>query len=362
MIPYILVFCWCFIFIGIRQRADIAKLLWLIIALLPLLLLAAFRDIDIGTDTRTYLLMLDRYNNLAGVWKFNIEPLYALVNIISNKFANSKVALLFFTESLVVIPIYLSAIKMKDSLSITFVLFIFCTTLYNLSFNSVRQSIAISFACLSIPYLLEKKYFKHYSLCLIAIGFHYTAIIFLIISLLFFLSEKYPISKYQASYLIFFIIFIILTTQLPAVFNLLSKRFPFLMRYSSYVYNVKGYKTNVGYSALVVKLFIAISIMMSYHYAKSNNQKKMLDFFLLCALFDIVLNFTGMFTTYLARIAWYTFIVSFISIPYCYKIRGGRIKLLDFFTIVLFVAYWLYIYVIVGSSQTCPYKSTILGI
>jgi hypothetical protein len=360
MNPYIIVFILCLFFLSIKSKTLLGKFALAIVALLPLLLLAAFRDASVGTDTSAYLIIRENINGINDIGKYDMEPLYSILNVLSNNWSFSQQFFLFIIELLIVFPIFITTLKLKDQIQETLVFFIFLMTLYNVSFNMIRQSIAISFVLLSLPYLLEKKYLKHYLLCAIAIGFHYTAIFALIISVLYFITQRYSIKKYQGQYLILLIITIVLFSQFPLVFNLISRHSALLSSYSGYVSNIKD--GDVGYSTLIVKLFILCSIILSYRFIQNSRHLHLLDFFLVCSVVDVILNFIGIFSTYLARITWYTFIVSFISIPYCFKLRNGKYQLLNISTIFIYMAYWFYIFVVTGSSETIPYTSKILGI
>src|SRR5699024_5819934 len=67
----------------------------------------------------------------------------------------------------------------KERISIGIAVLILLCTLYNMSFNIVRQILAVSIIMLSIKPMLDKKIWKYLLTILFASCFHFTSLVFL---------------------------------------------------------------------------------------------------------------------------------------------------------------------------------------
>src|SRR5699024_1613688 len=67
----------------------------------------------------------------------------------------------------------------RDKIHIGVASLIMLATLYNQSFNIIRQSLAIAIVMLTIKLINDRKPFKYTMVVLLAASFHYTALIFL---------------------------------------------------------------------------------------------------------------------------------------------------------------------------------------
>src|SRR5574344_288695 len=123
MIPYIVTFILSLLFIGFslcekRHGNTMFSLVLLIIGLLFPCLLAAFRNINVGSDTRGYVYkyfeIASYTSNIFNYFKamkvsFSCSDyLYLLIEFISGQVFKNFRVLLFLSELLVIIPIYKS--------------------------------------------------------------------------------------------------------------------------------------------------------------------------------------------------------------------------------------------------------------
>src|SRR5699024_8455288 len=96
------------------------------------------------------------------------------------KIVFDDVKFLFIISSLLIWLFNFKAIyENRKHISVSIAILILLTTLYNPSFNMVRQSLAMSIVMLSIKPLIDKRPIKFYITLLFALSFHYTAIVFL---------------------------------------------------------------------------------------------------------------------------------------------------------------------------------------
>lgn len=169
-----------------------------IILICFLIFIAGFRSIDIGTDTENYYLFYYRIlNNYQFISRY--EPLFQLLNYFVVKLKLGFEWVTFLSSVLTIIPLYFAFNKSsRFPLFSWFVYIAFCY--YFQSFNIMRQSIAMSWVLLAICYLDSNKSFfdkksnrKTIIYTIIAILFHYTAVLVLLIYFLNYILSKYKL-------------------------------------------------------------------------------------------------------------------------------------------------------------------------
>lgn len=167
------------------------------VLMLILVFFAGFRTITVGTDSENYFLFFDRLNQgNTAITDSRFEPLYKLINIIVFKLGYEYEYLTLFASILTIVPLYFAFNKSsKYPLYSWFVYLAFCY--YYQSFNILRQCIAASWVLLAYCYfdeskrLFSKENRKTIILTIIAILFHYTAILAFLVYFLYFLTVKY---------------------------------------------------------------------------------------------------------------------------------------------------------------------------
>ncbi|QQT53187.1 EpsG family protein [Sphingobacterium multivorum] len=158
----------------------------LIISFLVLLLYAGFRGENVGTDTPQY------YNHFlyvrAGV-DLVTEPLWKFLLQSVVFFKGDFHTVLLISSSITLLPIFFVIFRLSPYplLSIFFYVALYY---YFYSFNIIRQSIALSFGLLSIYFYFEKKSFLFIISVIIAVMFHYSAVIIMIGTLMYRFIKK----------------------------------------------------------------------------------------------------------------------------------------------------------------------------
>lgn len=142
------------------------------------LLLLILRDESIGRDLRNYKIMFQDWSsqNIAGVMKYELEPLYRLLNWFVGQFTSSYQLFLGIVACLYVIPVAWLYCEDKRHGILKIVLFVNLST-FIMMFSGLRQSIAMAIGMIAYNYVREKKLICFIITVLIAIGFHQSAII-----------------------------------------------------------------------------------------------------------------------------------------------------------------------------------------
>lgn len=359
MLPYILTFIFSFILLKKTTKTKRKKLLPIMLSVVPLIILAALRSDKIGTDMQVYIIPIFEsacnYSNFSDyVDESGTEYLYSLFTFLSTRISKEPEFYLGVMNAFVVLPITYSAYKLKNYSSILMVVFLFCMYMYNNSLNMQRQSIALAFSFLALPFYIERKYIIGLIILFIGFLFHTSAFIGISIPLLFWLSGKYPLKSHKFLYIIILLICgAILISLTPIVsflinFNILPARY--IIYFKDLIFEASMSITDSIYRFFV--LYIVIT-------ARKDKSKDihLLDFFLIISMTDIILSFSGLIVNFLARISLYTTIISLFSLAYCCKRNGKYNNPFSILVVILYVIYWIYIYGITGVSQTIPYSS-----
>lgn len=355
MLPYIITFIFTFILLNISIKKRRSSTIGLIISSIPLILLAAFRSDKVGSDMDLYIIPAFDYACSYNSFKeysqiIGLEYLYSYFTYLCSRISEEPELYLGLMNAFVVIPILLSTYRLRNYCSTILMFFLFCMFLYNHSFNMQRQSIAISFSFLSFSYYINRKYLIGLLILLIGYFFHKSAFIGLIIPFLLWFTEKFTLRKHKLLYTLIIITTCLIVQSLTSI-ALYFGNSGFLSEKYDIYFNNSVFKAGISMTDLLLK-FITLYIVLK---AQKNSSKddRILDFVLIVSIVDIILAFSGFIVNFLARIGWYTSIISIFSIPYC--IKGNTKRTYTFFIISLYIVYWFYMFGIAKVSDTVPY-------
>src|SRR5699024_10582180 len=170
---------------GLLKQAKVSNSFTKLIFWSALILPVAFSGLryGIGTDffnyTDIYYRLISSGNFINHFVNTRFEPGWILLNQIVKLIFNDVQYLFIITSLLIWIFNFKAIYDNRNKMSIAIAMFILLSTLYNPSFNTIRQSLAASVLMLAIKPILEKRPIKFYLIILFAISFHYTAIVFL---------------------------------------------------------------------------------------------------------------------------------------------------------------------------------------
>lgn len=353
-----------FIYFGNINRNKLVKIIFIFLGILLPCLLACFRDITIGKDTSGYILNLfniakkgESFNEfyLNAKYYLQIQDYgYLFITYISAKFFNNFNVLLFFIEILVIVPIYVSlSCNKKNVNDIILGFIIFYLFFYNVTFNMARQSIALAFLILGITLLTHKKIFKSFLCLLISVLFHSTAIVAVLIYVVYYLLLKCKNQKMQK--------YIILFIYILSILYVINYKFIINWLYSMNIYKhgqLYLQRFNVfdfSFTDTFVYSFILFMIIKS----KKELLKKEVNFkfYKFLAIESLIILQLGAFIQYMERVSFYFFYpvlfncISMIGT----KMEKNKISKNEFYLIIFFIVYWIYTFGILNSHNTIPY-------
>lgn len=184
--------------------------------------------------------------------------------------------------------------------------YLFITELMLISLSAMRQSVAMAIVCFSIPFIIDKKYFKSIAIILVASLFHTTALFALCIPLI---QLTYKISKVK---------YIIITLSLFVLFYALISYFKeniemivtlLVPEYDRYLVGEES-ELSVGFGTIARLGLMLVALKLDKH--DGSVESYFLKIFVFSNLFLPLSFVNGM----AARIAWYWYI--FTPISFCY--------------------------------------------
>lgn len=381
MIIYILVYFFSILFLVgsakiYKKNKALACLFFIISVLIPCIL-AALRDISVGTDTKGYISKL--YNTASGSdnlieffnkadWYYSIKDYgYLFFTYIAAKVFGSFPICLFFIEVLVVVPVFVAILMNKqNNKDIVLGGTIFFLYIYNASYNMARQSIAIAFVILALSLMYRNKNKKAIILLIIASLFHVTAVIAIPVWFLYkYYNKRKDSKKFDVLGCVLIILSIVVVFSIKGILILLHD----MKIYEHGIIYVERFST-FDFSFVETGFYIVICLILFLNKNKFLEKNINYKFYLFLSIESIILLQLGTFIKYLDRVGYY----------YMYPILINAIALIEkpkennenyesksvdksnvkvskqtIIVYAVFVGYWLYKYVLLNSHNTIPY-------
>ena len=340
----------------LKSKKKLLRNSFLIISIGLLCLVAGVRSVTVGTDVNVYVSRLFNIGiNSSNIVDYlihsNSDLLFAIVVYFGSMFGSINFAL-FLIELIVVLPIYLYAYKeyRENKKSFTYLILIFLLTMYCISLNLMRQSIAMSICILSYHYFDNKMYKKSCILLFVACLFHKTALIFSIVYLINYALNSSK--KYKPFHIFVIIVMCIISTVFIEQIVRLTSYADYIDRGSL----IRDFSIN----SLLKKLFWILLATFSTYFIK-NNKKNVLTIGNILMVVSLALTICSFKIPGTGRLGYYFLNMSYFliipEIPYAFKEKKFVSTILLFVTIF----FWFNMtYIKNDSSQVYPYKSEII--
>lgn len=289
-----------FLFYFLTIRSNISRNTFIIILSSTLLVLVgAYRGISVGTDTKSYLMLYDSIVASQSYLNSKLEPGYIFINTMMDRLGFGFQGVLFCSSVLVVFPLTI-AVK-RNSTNPMLSMFLFLTlAFYFYSFNTTRQSIAMSIMLLGTHYLVENNNRK-FLLCLgTSLLFHYSAIF----TLSFLLIKRLRLNNFIV--VIYLVVFSYLS---PFVIDILSIIKMLTSLFGGFG-NYENYLVDTGKSLFSInRLLLNIFFIFIYYYSDRNS------LYVKLLLFGILIFNLFPFSSVITRNAQYFIISQIILYP-----------------------------------------------
>lgn len=361
MLIYIAVFCISIIATYNAQKCDIKSVTFIVnscFAIIPLVILAACRDSHIGTDTSNYIFLFEDAvaNNDNILYYILSNPSFEIgflaYNFCIAQITTSVVTYYIITYGIVIGLVYISAIKLKKYISPHIFILIYLFLFFSDSLNVMRQYISVSCVLFAISNLLTKKYKQYFLLTIIAVFVHTSAIISLVIGLMFFLTKKYPINSHKSLYILTCFIILAIAMNIDYFANI-----GLLPTFEDKLNNYLTDSTAGGLS----NSHIAVCLCTLLFLLSTKEKDSTLDMMLLITCFTMIFYMSPSMNTTLYRLTIYFNVITCFSVSYVHK------KTLKYSSkLILLLAIYIFFYffstVLAGTNSVIPYSSTLLGI
>lgn len=335
-----------------------------LVALAPPIVIAGFRDHTIGADTDFYILPI--FNQATHYFtKFNefveanpnTDFLYLLNTWIVSRFTHESYIFLCVNHSLILIPLYITAFKLKKYLSPVAFFLLYYLIFYQESLSIVRQSIAISLSLLAFSFYLERNFKLYFCLLALAFGFHNTVIITILFPILLWFLKKYPLDKNKKKYAFFILMGIAVVINLNFILMLFINSGVLNTKYLIYTAESDTFKGGLGITNFFIKIVI---IFFIYNFRKKNEEKVFYDFAYVVSIMDFIFCLFALLMAPLDRFSLYPRLMSCITLPIifniCKKKKLYSLVRMKYILLCLLFFFWYYVYILGDFDSTSEYK------
>lgn len=360
MTPYFIAFCISIISTYFAQKVSRGLQLYILsfFAVAPLILLAAYRDYSVGTDTINYMSLFNSAIEFRGNYDQYIdtnpsfEKAFLTYNYILAHFTSSVEVYFAITYSIIIGLFYASAFRLRKYISPTVFMLIFMLLFYSESLNIMRQYISVAFVMWAVTNLITGKTFKYIIWVLVASLFHTSAIVAFIIGALYYISKRFPFKQNINKY------FILCALMLAAGY--VMQYIPNISILEMAENKLRGYidSTEIG---SISNSHLALCIATAIYLLCTHKEKPFYSTTLLTTIYTLALFVSPYMNAALYRITIYYLVMFCFAISYTYKNSSTIMQTI--FTVLILIIYagfYTFSFVISGAQQVVPYTSKIL--
>lgn len=346
----------------IKPRSKVLSIVLICLSAFVYCYFAGARDLTVGTDTNGYAIHSYRvaistdfnyffFSSMYSIW----SPLYKCLCWLSSNAFHSFFGYLFCIQAAIVAPLYLALHRGLPRYAAYGVL-IYGLIFYPMSFNMMRQMIAMSFLLLAFIEANDKHLLKFAIWVAVAVCFHASAVIGAII---------YPLVRFSISgvkesggvrLFIVLVLSLLIVAFAPALLRLTDE----LGFYSSYTSGIHSDTAGGGLRTIVVTAAIGLLIaFMGWLFTKGHGSDSRLSLAGLVAVvaFGIICLPLSLISLWYYRVGFFFLYAAVLAVPTCaYNIRKWDSRVVFIIATTLLLALWSYdYYLIQGSHQVIPY-------
>jgi hypothetical protein len=323
-----------FSFIGFLTKEKNIRLTIMLIIMYILTLYAGFR-IPSGGDWYNYVAIfknIKSYNEIFMYYAYSKEPLYLLINLLIKEFTNNYF-ILFFLISLFAIFFNFYSYKKYTKYCFISIIIYMAFFYYFREMGAIRAGLAYAIFLFSLQYVIKKNFIKFLFLNILAIGFHFTAILGIII------YPIYHLIDWNKQKLFIFLLFSIFLSLLH-IDLLVIKFFPhinFILLKKIFNYQKDPHLFySLGLDLTNIKnILISFLFILIYDFLKSKNKyfKLILITYLIGVSFRLIFSDWGVLA---ARSATLFNSVEVILLTYCLYLLKGNYKVIGIIILIIY--------------------------
>lgn len=331
---------------------------------------SGFRDFGVGIDTTVYINSFfesaQMLTSLKDFASFESDKGFLALAFLASSFSNDSQSLLLVTAFFIQF-FYFCALwlfKKYNNVSLFLATFFFCIMFYGHTLNLMRQFCALSILAYGFANFIKGN-LKVYIYCqLVAYFFHSSAIIFVILPIMWRISFMQDKNKKN----VYSILAIVGMSVIVSSFFLLMSflgNFGLISDFYAERYSQTGSyaaRANVGGTGLgVIAVFLYPIVFVYYAKRKKAINENILHFVFVLTCISSLLQLLTYKVTFLERVTYY---ITFILFIYQAKLFStSKINILvKFIMIAIYIYNWYALYIINKGGDIIPYKSHILNI
>lgn len=333
--------------------------IYVYISLLIPILVSILR-FGVGTDYFNYVVI---YNDLLGISPrqifennaHNIElGFYGIIKV--SEILTHNYYLMFGISSFLTIIFFYLGLKRFNPKHKALIYFLFLTTIYPLSFNAVRQAIAMSIFFYASTYIVTKKPFKYLLIVLLASLFHISALFMLpvyFVRLVIKKNNNDSVIKFLAKFLA---VLLLICLLYPIVINYIYSM-PIMLKYVKYI----GLDVTSGLWLYTLKIIIFFIFIILYKYLMKLDDKN--NLYLWLSGIGIAISTIGLTSATIYRVSLYFMFFSIILIASCIDIFKENLgKHVIYLLVLVYAILYFYIgYFYLNMGDIFPYRMIIGG-
>lgn len=301
---------------------------------------------NVGTDFHGYVAIFEEAR-VSSVDR--IERGYIYINWLVQRLGGGIELVFFITTLIIFCCIYFSLKRYSNIINPGIGMLTFMFFYYQMSFNILRQVIAMSIFLYSIKYIIDKKFVKFLFCTILAANFHSSMIVaFLAYFINLINVGNLRKQKKIIMYIVVVLATVFLYTWLPMILGAMGNE-----RLLTHIASERTGDTGIGFLIRQSPIII-IGLYFSRYTAKNNRD---FDFLFTIYIISILLNFSVFFGgDFVERIALNYQIVLVLLVPYYYKCLNMKFGNWGLFLLLYTAIHWWYRFVLMNSGDTLPYQ------
>lgn len=366
-----------FLWLSEKSKNQIASRVLAIIGILLPCVLAGLRADTIGTDVKVYVEpMYNAAKETSGIpsymnqkwyelWRYmyvrDFEIGFSLLIFLIAKLGGSLGTVLFAIQVLIIVPMYLGLRKSRKQYPTCVGMLVFYCMFYNTSLNMMRQWIAMSIIFLGFTYLVGGSKKKYCAFLAVALLFHTSAIIGIVVLFIYVYSTKkreyVKIARFKLHQSMVpikvFVYGCIGLLSVNVIVFILSKTG--LSKYMGYIQGVNG----IYLLPNQIILRLPIIVLLIIRWKRILKEDRLAPFYGSMMVLDLLASQLMSINMYAFRIASYFSeynVISFPALVYAGNRKHRANRYVAFLYVLIYIVYyWIYYYAITGMHATYPY-------
>lgn len=316
---------------------------YLLISFFILFVLSAYRDINVGTDTKNYEFLFGQLESGVDWIRYAIEPGWVFLNEFVISYGGTYRDLIIISSLLVLVPIFFVAKKYSHNPMLTISIF-YLLYFYFFSWNGTRQSIALSLFLVALMLLLKSR--RLWFVCIVVFAALFHESILLTLPLIF--INKVPTNKTK----LLIYIFIAMVLGICGIGYLSS-----IAKITGYAIYIQEYASgNILGNLLFLLIFNSFFAFILFTSPKVTIEFKLFFVFILILNLTIRLPLGD-------RVVMYFSIYQILFYPYyliTLKNRSADSVFISYIFIILFIYVMFMQKIGSGSGEIIPYTNILL--